>query len=225
MNRGTTPTSGLSEGGAIPYLSIDKTTKKLIVLAASFIAALMVANIVAIKVVDVGFANVTAAIFFYPITFVMADTISEIWGRKVARRAIWTGLCMNLFMVGVFTLVIHMPSAPYFENQKELEMVLGGVPRMVLASLVAYSISQNIDIYLFTTLREKTNGKYLWLRSNVSTIICQLLDTAVFFIVGFWGIMPVSEMFLATSTEFSVKVAMSVIGTPFIYLLVKWARR
>lgn len=225
MRNEVTWASSLSKGAAIPYLPIDRTTKKLVVLAACFISALMVANIVAIKTVNVGFANVTAAIFFYPITFVMADTISEIWGRQVARRAIWTGLCMNVFMVGVFTLVIQMPSAPFFENQKELELILGGVPRIVLASLAAYSISQNIDIYLFTKLREKTNGRHLWLRANVATILCQILDTAVFFLIGFIGIMPLPDMIAATSTEFGVKVAMSIIGTPVIYALVKWARK
>lgn len=209
---------------AIPYLKIDPSTKKLIVLAASFISALMIANIVAIKTVNVGFANVTSAIFFYPITFIMADTISEIWGRHVARRAIWTGLFMNVLMVGIFTLVIQMPSAPFFGNQKELELILGGVPRIVLASLVAYSISQNLDVYLFTKLREKTNGRHLWLRTNVATILCQIIDTAIFFCVAFIGIMPLPDMIAATTTEFGVKVAMSIIGTPFIYLLVRWVR-
>jgi uncharacterized integral membrane protein (TIGR00697 family) len=231
MNQGAVPAShavhasSLSKGEAIPYLQIDATTKKLIVLAASFIAALMIANIVAIKTVNVGFANVTAAIFFYPITFIMADTISEIWGRHVARRAIWTGLLMNAVMVGIFTLVIHMPSAPFFTNQKELELILGGVPRIVLASLVAYSISQNLDVYLFTKLREKTKGRHLWLRTNVATILCQIIDTAIFFSIAFIGIMPLPDMIAATGVEFGVKVAMSIIGTPFIYALVRWVRR
>jgi uncharacterized integral membrane protein (TIGR00697 family) len=224
MNNGTTVVTSLPKGGAIPYLSIDPTTKRLIILTACFISALMIANIVAIKTVHLGFANVTAAIFFYPITFIMADTISEIWGRKVARRAIWTGLGMNVFMVVVFTLVIQMPSAPFFGDQQALELILGSVPRIVLASLVAYSISQNIDIYLFTKLRERTHGKHLWLRSNVSTMLCQLLDTAVFFVIGFIGVMPAPDMAAAATTEFGVKVAMSLIGTPFIYALVRWAR-
>jgi uncharacterized integral membrane protein (TIGR00697 family) len=224
MNKRGMTASDLAKGGAIPYLPIDAATRKLIVLMAVFISALMIANIVAIKIVDVGFADVTAGIFFYPITFIIADTVSEIWGREVARRAIWIGLFMNACMVGAFTLVIHMPSAVYFVNQAELETILGGVPRIVLASLVAYSISQNIDVYLFTRLRERTNGKHLWLRSNVATITCQLLDTTVFFVIGFIGIMPIPEMAVATGTEFGVKVAMSVIGTPIIYLLVRWVR-
>lgn len=111
-----------------------------------------------------------------------------------------------------------------FENQAELATILGGVPRIVLASLVAYSISQNIDVYLFTRLREKTNGKHLWLRSNVATITCQLLDTSVFFVIGFIGIMPIPDMVAATGTEFGVKIMMSIVGTPIIYLLVRWVR-
>ncbi|MCU6796684.1 queuosine precursor transporter [Paenibacillus sp. WQ 127069] len=224
MNKSSRTASDLSKGGAIPYLPIDGTTKKLILLMAVFISSLMIANIVAIKIVDVGFADVTAGIFFYPITFIIADTISEIWGRKVARQAIWIGLFMNACMVGAFTLVIHMPSAVFFENQAELATILGGVPRIVLASLVAYSISQNIDVYLFTRLREKTNGKHLWLRSNVATITCQLLDTSVFFVIGFIGIMPIPDMVAATGTEFGVKIMMSIVGTPIIYLLVRWVR-
>jgi uncharacterized integral membrane protein (TIGR00697 family) len=224
MSKQSTPASDLLKGGAIPYLPIDARTRKLILLMAVFISALMIANIVAIKIVDVRFANVTAGIFFYPITFIIADTISEIWGRRVARQAVWIGLFMNLCMVGAFTLVIQMPSAVFFVNQAELETILGGVPRIVLASLIAYSISQNIDVYLFTRLREKTNGRHLWLRSNVATITCQLLDTTVFFVIGFIGLMPLPEMAAATGTEFGVKVAMSVIGTPIIYLLVRWVR-
>jgi uncharacterized integral membrane protein (TIGR00697 family) len=224
MSKSNKTASELATGGAIPFLSVEPVTRKLIILTASFIAALMLANIVAIKIVDLGFAAVTAGIFIYPITFIISDTIAEIWGRRVAQQAIWIALVINACMVGVFALVIQMPSAIFFENQKELEIILGAVPRIVLASLVAFSISQNIDVYLFTKLRAKTAGKHLWLRTNVSTITCQLVDTIVFFVVAFIGIMPLMEMAAATATELGVKVAMSVIGTPIVYLLVKWAR-
>jgi uncharacterized integral membrane protein (TIGR00697 family) len=224
MSTSHKPASPHSKGGAIPFLAVDPTTRKLIILTASFIAALMLANIVAIKIVDLGFTAVTAGIFIYPITFIISDTIAEIWGRKVAQQAIWIALAINVCMVGVFTMVIQLPSAVFFENQKELEIILGAVPRIVLASLVAFSISQNIDVYLFTKLRAKTAGKHLWLRTNVSTITCQLVDTVIFFVVAFVGIMPVIEMATATATELGVKIAMSIIGTPIVYLLVRWAR-
>jgi len=208
----------------IPFLPVEKSSSKLLYLTGLFVCCVMVANIVATKIASFGFTYATVAIIFYPLTFVIADTVSEVWGKRVAQRMVWTGLAANIVMTGMFAIAVYTPGAPFYQDQSMFQSVLLSVPRIVLASVVAFSVSQNLDIFMFLGLRQKTEGRHLWLRNNASTMASQLIDTIIFSFIAFFGTMSVSEIWTIIGTEYSLKLIMSILFTPVVYLLVAWAR-
>ncbi|HZG14453.1 MAG TPA: queuosine precursor transporter [Candidatus Bathyarchaeia archaeon] len=207
------------------FVPVADGTKKLITLVGIFAAASILANVVATKIADLGLAFATVAILFYPITFIIDNTISEVWGKHIARRVVWTGLIANILMTLVFFISIRVPAAPFYDQQQAFETILGSVPRIALASIVAYSISQHLDIFLFLGIRKKTQGKHLWLRNNVSTWVSQLIDTVIFTFVAFFGTIPLEEIWGIITTEYTLKIIIAVVSTPIVYLMVNWARK
>ncbi|MBE3555214.1 MAG: queuosine precursor transporter [Thermicanus sp.] len=207
------------------FLKTEEPTKKLMTLVGFFVAISLLSNIVAGKIANLGFTYATVAILIYPLTFILADTIAEVWGKEIARRTVWTGLSVNFVISLLLTMAVYFPPAPFYEHQTEFELILGGVPRIVIASLIAYTISQNLDVWMFLTLRKKTKGKHLWLRNNASTMASQLIDTIIFSFVAFWGQMSVFHILQIIMTEYTIKILLSIFGTPLTYGLVAWARR
>lgn len=209
--------------GLKPY-PLEEETPRLLLLVAFFVATILTSNITAIKIADLGFTYATVAILFYPISFIIADTIAEVWGKLVARRVIWIGLFTNAFVSLLFTLAVQMPAAPFFDHQDAYALILGGVPRIVLASMSAYTISQHLDVNIFIHLRQKTNGRHLWLRNNAAILASQLIDTTLFTLIAFYGVYPLYALGEIIITEYSIKAALALFGTPLTYMLVYWAR-
>lgn len=208
----------------LPPYPLEEETPRLILLVAFFVATILTSNITAIKIADLGFTYATVAILFYPISFIIADTIAEVWGKPVARRVIWIGLFTNAFVSVLFTLAVIMPPAPFFNEQDAYALILGGVPRIVLASMSAYTISQHLDVNIFIHLRQKTKGRHLWLRNNAAILASQLIDTTLFTLIAFYGVYPFYALGEIIITEYSIKAALALFGTPLTYMLVYWAR-
>ncbi|MCO7175063.1 queuosine precursor transporter [Sporolactobacillus kofuensis] len=197
---------------------------KLIFLAMVFITCLIAANLVASKLFTIDGFSMTSGIIIYPLTFLILDSITECWGKPVAQRIIWIGLLANLLFVLLLQLAIHLPAAPFWKGQEAFATILGAMPRVVLASLCGYTVSQTLDIAIFVGLKKRTKGKMLWLRSLLSTAISQLADSTVFMFVGFAGILPITAILTTISTEYLLKFSYAIIGVPVIYLIVGWIR-
>ncbi|MBU9719958.1 MULTISPECIES: queuosine precursor transporter [Bacillaceae] len=195
---------------------------KLILLCALFFTALLVSNVISAKLFSIGSIVLTAGIITYPLTFLITDSISEVYGKATAKRVVIYGLLSNVMMIGFFYFAITLPPAGYWPMQAEFEAILGAVPRMVAASLIAYSISQLWDVHLFHKLKEMTKGKHLWLRNNGSTLTSQLVDSCIFVFIAFYGTMPLPALFAMIGTQYLVKIGFALADTPFIYLTVKW---
>ncbi|WP_416147874.1 queuosine precursor transporter [Salipaludibacillus sp. HK11] len=198
---------------------------KLILLAGIFFTALFVSNVVSTKLFSMGSIVLTAGILTYPLTFLISDSISEVFGKNTAKKVVLIGLFTNLLMLVFFFGAVHLPPAGFWEMQAEFEMILGAVPRVVAASLVAYFISQLFDVHLFDKLKQLTNGKHLWLRNNGSTLTSQLLDSAIFVTIAFAGTMPLGALLTMMVTQYLVKLVIALGDTPFIYLTVKWLKK
>ena len=121
-----------------------------------------------------------------------------------------------MILVISVSIAIIWPGADFWTNQEAFESVLGNTWRIVLASFIAYIISQNHDIWAFLFWRKKTEGKYLWLRNTLSTIVSQFIDTVVFLFIAFYGQFPIGGMIVGL---FIVKVILALVDTPFIYLV------
>jgi uncharacterized integral membrane protein (TIGR00697 family) len=192
----------------------------LVVLATLFATCLLVANILAVKLVSIGGWVVPAGVIAYPLTFLFTDVITELYGRRIASRVVWLGFGVNILMVILVVGGKLLPPAPLWEGQSAYESILGMVPRIVLASMVAYLISQHHDVFAFHFWREKTKGKFLWLRNNASTMVSQALDTGLFITIAFWGTVPTGVLENMLLTQYLIKLGIAALDTPFCYLLV-----
>ncbi|RYM01739.1 VUT family protein [Sporolactobacillus sp. THM7-7] len=197
---------------------------KLIILAMIFMTCLIAANLAASKLFTLGGLSMTSGIIIYPITFLILDSMTEIWGKQTARKIVWIGLLANILFTLLLQAVIHLPPAPFWHGQEAYAAVLGTVPRVVFASLCGYVISQTLDIAIFVRLKKRTNGRKLWLRSILSTAVSQLADSAVFMFVGFSGVLPFAAILSTIATEYTLKFAYAVAGAPLVYLAVRWVR-
>lgn len=196
----------------------------LVVLAVVFTTCLVIANIIAVKLVAVGSWTVPAGVIAYPLTFLLTDVITEIYGRQTATRVVWAAFGANLLMVLLIYGSRVLPPAAIWQGQPAYEAVLGFVPRLVLASMVAYLVSQHHDVYSFHFWRRKTGGRHLWLRNNASTMVSQALDTALFITIAFWGVVPTAILLNMLLTQYLIKLAIAAADTPFCYLLVALLR-
>ena len=146
-------------------------------------------------------------------------------GKKEANRIVWLGLWMNLVMIAFLYLGRFLPPASFWEKQHAYETILGMVPRIVAASMVAYLISQLHDVWAFLFWRRVTAGKHLWLRNNLSTIVSQFLDSIIFITLAFAGTVANAVLVNMIISQYLVKIILALADTPFCYLAVRWARK
>ncbi|MFQ6051206.1 MAG: queuosine precursor transporter [Candidatus Hydrothermarchaeota archaeon] len=181
-----------------------------------FAALTVIANVLAFKIVNFAIFSVPSAVIIYASTFLMTDIVGERFGKKYARNAVWSGFIANLIYVLAATIAVKWEPAPFMSADSVLafDKVLGFAPRVVFASMVAYLISQHHDVFAFHWWKEKTKGKHLWLRNNASTMVSQAIDTTIFITLAFYGSMPLLPMIIG---QYTVKVLIAMIDTPFIY--------
>ncbi len=203
---------------------MSKAQSKLILLVGMFVTAILVANTVASKLFMVGSFVMTAGIIAYPITFLITDIVNEVWGKEVAQRVVMIGFAANILMVLLYQISVILPVGGVWEGQASFQAVLGAVPRIVLASMVAYLISQHWDVWVFNLVKEKLPYG-LWLRNNVSTITSQAIDSAIFLAIAFGGTLPFDMLVGMFVSYIVVKWAIALLDTPFCYLGVAWARK
>ena len=175
----------------------------------SFVTLLVVANIVAVKPLALSVWVLPAGTIAYPFTFLVTDTISELYGRKVATRVVWYGFALSAAMVVLIHVAKILPSADFWEGQHAYETILGSVPRIVLGSMCAYLVSQHTDVLLFHHLRRITNGRHLWLRNNASTMLSQAIDTVLFISIAFAGVVPAGVLWSMIATQYLVKIGVA----------------
>ncbi len=194
----------------------------LALLACVYSGSLVLAAVLASKIIAVGGLVVPAGVLAYSLTFLITDVISEIWGKERAQTVVVGGF-ITLVLVFVLTgISIIWPPASFWPHQQAYETILGSSARIMVASLTAYLFSQYHDVWAFHFWRRVTTERFLWLRNNASTIVSQLLDSVVFIAIAFYGVMPLVPLILG---QWVVKVGVAVLDTPLVYLLVYLVRR
>lgn len=206
-------------------MGLNHAPGKLIIMAVIFAATLLLSNIMAVKQINIGMLITPIGIMAYPITFVIMDTVVEVWGKAIAKKLIIGGLLANILATIVLQLSTMIPSAEVFSFHEEFTIILAGVPRIALASLISYYISQMIDVTIFSKLKDKMNGKRLWIRNNVSTMASQLADSVLFIGIAFAGVVPTKVLFIMMGSQYLIKFILAVLDTPFVYMAVAWAKK
>lgn len=200
---------------------------KLNILLGVFIAALVAANLLGVKITEIFGIRTSVGVVAFPITFLVTDVVAEVCGKRKAKSFVLAGV-ISLAVTFMLVLVsVKLPAHPFYEYGEEYKAILSSSLRMILASLIAFAISQFHDVWAFHFWKEKTKGRFLWLRNNLSTIISQFIDTIVFMFVAFYGIsdkFTASFIFSLIIPYWLLKVVFAVIDTPFVYLGARWLR-
>ncbi len=198
--------------------NMTREEKYFLLLGSLFIALLVISNVIAGKVVAIGGWMVPAAVICYALTFAVTDTIAEIWGKERTKYIVVLGFFACVISAIMIKIAIWMPAAPFWHNQEAYNLILGSSLRITVASMSAYLISQYHDIWAFHFWKDKTGGKYLWIRNNLSTGVSQLIDTVVFIVIGFYGTgAPILSMILG---QYAIKLIVAMCDTPIVYILV-----
>jgi queuosine precursor transporter len=196
------------------------------VVMAAFVAVLLLSNIIgAAKLSQVEGYVFGAGILFFPISYVLGDVLTEVYGYARARRVIWVGFGALLFMAFMSWAVVAMPPAPGWEGQAAYESVFGQVPRIVLASITAFWAGEFVNSYVLARMKIWTQGKMLWTRMIGSTVVGQGVDSLIFYPVAFLGIWSTEQVVTVMITNWGLKVLWEALLTPVTYAVVGALKR
>lgn len=196
-----------------------------LLVAALFVTCLVVSNIIAVKVIDVAGMILPAAIIIFPISYILGDVLTEVYGFARARRVIWLGFLCNLFAVIAIAIGGLLPAAGFWGGQEAWDMILGAAPRILAASFVAYLVGELVNAWVLARLKVAMEGRHLWVRTIGSTLAGQLLDSAIFITIAFAGIMPLEVLLGAIVTQWLVKSGYEALATPLTYAAVAFLKR
>ena len=191
-----------------------------VVVVAVFVTSLIVANITAVKLVGFFGLVIPAAVVIFPISYILGDVLTEVYGYRAARRVIWLGFFCNLLAVVAIYLGQILPAAPFWEAQEAYERILGYAPRLLAASFIAYLVGEFANAIVLAKMKIATNGRFLWSRTIGSTLVGQGLDSLVFIVLAFVGTIPLTALISAIITQWLFKSAYEALATPLTYLVV-----
>ena len=193
---------------------------------ALFVTTLLISNVIAVKLFALGPLVLPAGMVIFPLSYIVGDVLTEVYGYARARQVIWLGFGCNLLAVVIIEIALALPPAPFWApNQAAYETILGFTPRLLVASFIAYLVGEFANSAVLARMKILTRGRYLWTRTIGSTFVGEGLDSAVFISIAFFGIMPHGELLPAIVTQWLFKVAYETLATPFTYLVVNFLKR
>jgi uncharacterized integral membrane protein (TIGR00697 family) len=204
---------------------VPRRYKYLDALTTAFVVILLVSNLVAQKICVIGPFAVSGAVLLFPITYIFGDIFTEVYGFAASRRAIWLGFFGTALLYLMGTIVIALPAAPGWPNQKAFSIVFGFIPRILAASLIAFWAGEFANSYTMARLKLLTDGHKLWTRTIGSTVVGQAVDTVLVITLTFAGTIPLRTLFNIILTGYCLKVGYEIIATPITYLVINWLKR
>jgi len=204
---------------------MSKYSTRFLVITALFITCLITANIIIVKQISIGPVILPAAIIIFPISYIIGDILTEVYGYSQARRVIWLGFICNLIMVIAIWIAGLLPAAPAFEAQSAYDRILGNTPRFLVASFLAYLAGEFANSYILSKMKIATRGRWLWTRTIGSTLVGEGLDTVIVLSIGFAGVLPAGTIGIMMLGHWIVKVLYEIIATPFTYMAVNYLKR
>jgi len=198
---------------------------RFVVVAGVFITCLIIANIIAVKLISIGGLILPAAIIIFPVSYIFGDILTEVYGYRWARRVIWLGFFCNLLAVLAIWLGGLLPSAPVWGSQQAYATILGYAPRLLIASFIAYLVGEFANSFILAKMKIRTKGRWLWTRTIGSTIVGQGLDSTLFIIVAFAGTQPWGILGTIILTHWLVKTGYEALATPFTYAVVNYLKK
>jgi uncharacterized integral membrane protein (TIGR00697 family) len=193
---------------------------------AAFCVVLILSNVVgAAKVATIGGFTFGAGILFFPISYVLGDVLTEVYGYARARRVIWTGFAASIFAAIMCSVIVAMPPAPGWGGQEQYAAVFGQVWRIVAASVLAFWAGEFVNSYVLARMKVWTQGRMLWTRTIGSTIVGQGVDSLIFYPLAFLGVWTSDQVLTVMFTNWLLKVSWEALLTPLTYFVVGWLKR
>lgn len=193
---------------------------------ASFVAILLLSNLIgASKLAQVGGFTFGAGILFFPVSYVIGDVLTEVYGYANARRCVWMGFFALIFMAFMSYIVVAMPPAPDWGGQAAYDSVFGSTWRIVLASVTAFWAGEFVNSFVLARMKVWTGGKALWSRTIGSTVFGQAVDSLLFYPIAFLGIWTNDQVLMVMVTNWALKVAWEAVLTPVTYAVVGWLKK
>ena len=190
------------------------------IIAAVFVALLLLSNISAVKLIEFGPLITDGGLFLFPLVYIVGDVLTEVYGFKAAKRVIYTGFAIGVLAAFTYYLVQIAPPAASWENQAAVESILGFVPPIVIASVLAFLAGQLLNSWVLVKVKAKTNEKKLWLRLISSTAVGQLADTVVFTMIASLGRLSFDEFLNYLVVGYLYKTLIEVLLLPITYRVI-----
>ncbi len=210
---------------------------RLVIITALAVTVLLVSNVIATKplsLFDLPFevlgstgVIVSVSVICFPLSYIISDVLTEVYGFRVARGVIWLGFACNLLMVILIWLGGAIPGAVFWDNQNAYQVILGTTGWLLLGSFAAYIVGEFSNATVMVVLKNATEGRFLWVRTISSTVVGQGVDSVIFYGIAFGisGLWPTTDVFRGMLFAWLVKTAYEIIATPLTYLVVGWLKR
>jgi queuosine precursor transporter len=190
-----------------------------------FVAVLLISNIASTKIVSFLFFTFDGGTILFPLSYIFGDILTEVYGYRESRRVIWIGF-LSAFLLSITLIIVGaMPAAPDWTFQDSYDKILGLTPRLVIASLLAFWSGEFSNSFILAKMKIMTKGKFLWLRTIGSTVVGELVDTGIFVIVAFAGVLPNELLVSIIISNYIFKTGVEVVFTPVTYRVVAWLKK
>lgn len=190
-----------------------------------FNVCLVAANLLETKVIQIAGITATAGLIVFPVSYIINDCISEVWGFKKARLIIWSGFISNFLVIAFGNLAINLPSAPFWEGEEAFNFVFGLAPRIAFASLLAFLIGSFLNAFVMSKLKLYHKGKYFSVRAVLSTLVGETADSIIFFPIAFAGLIPANELLTMILIQASLKSLYEIIILPITVRFVNYVKK
>ncbi len=201
-----------------------KQYKYIDIITAAFATVLLLSNIASVKIAAIAGVSFDGGAILFPLAYIFGDVLTEVYGYNRARRVIWIGFGMNLLMVLTFWVVGSLPADAMWGMQESYNNILGVVPRIVAGSLAAYLVGEFVNSYILARMKVKSKGEKFWARALGSTVVGQFLDTTIFLVIAFAGVLPWELIGIIWVTNYIFKIAVEVLLLPVTYKVVAWLK-
>jgi hypothetical protein len=203
----------------------DSYSPWFLLIAVLFVTCLITANIMAVKLIGIAGLVLPAAVIIFPISYIVGDVLTEVYGYQRARLVIWLGFVCNLVAVIAIWLGGLLPPASFWDGQAAYERILGYTPRLLAASFLAYLAGEFANAFVLAKMKIATEGRWLWARTIGSTLVGQGLDSLVFISLAFLGTIPLAGLASAIVAQWLAKSLYEAVATPLTYAVVNFLKR
>ena len=210
------------EGRRLRFYDYCMAAFAIILICSNLIGA---GKVAVVQVPVLGAVTFGAGILFFPLSYVLGDVLTEVYGYARARRVVWLGFAASVFAAGMAATVVAMPPAADWTGQEALSAVMGQAPRIFLASILAFWAGEFANAFVLARMKLLTGGKYLWTRTIGSTVVGQGVDSLIFYPIAFLGVWETKLVLTVMVTNYLLKVAWEVVLTPVTYQVVGFMKK